>query len=97
MAVQATLEHRSRFGFGEMPAIQEQVVRIVRNFAARRQSRDWHTLQRDKSQRVLSAMGKKSVPVPNGDETHGAVCLLQGRDLKKHLQITRSLPDWIAR
>lgn len=97
VAVQATLEHRSRFGFGEMPAIQEQVVRIVRNFAAGRYPRDGHALQSDKSQRVLCAVGEESVPVPDGDEPHGAVRLLEGRDLTKHFKFTRAFPDRIAR
>jgi hypothetical protein len=42
-------------------------------------------LQRDKSQRVLCALGKESVPVTDRDETHGTVPLLQGRDPAKHL------------
>jgi hypothetical protein len=42
-------------------------------------------------------MGKESVPVSNGYETHGAVRLLQGRDLTKYLKFTRAFPDWIAR
>jgi hypothetical protein len=96
MAVEATLEHRGRFEFGQMAAIQEQTVRVARNFAAGREPRDWHALQRDKSQRALSAMGKESLPVPDGDETHGAVPLLQGRDLAKHLEFTCTFPGGIA-
>jgi hypothetical protein len=64
-----------------MAAIQEQTVWVERDFAAGCQSRNRNALKRDKSQRVLSALGEESVPVPDGNEAHGAVSLLQGRDL----------------
>ena len=80
-----------------MAAIQEQIVRVLGNFAAGCQSRDGHALKCDKTQCALSAVGKEPVPVPNGDETHGAVPLLQGRDPTKHLELTRAFPNGIAR
>jgi hypothetical protein len=67
VAAQATLEHRRRFGFSQMAAIQEQVIRILRNFAPGRQSCDGHTLQGDEAKRVLGPMGKESMAVPNRD------------------------------
>lgn len=97
MAVQATRKHRGGLGFAQTAAIEEKIVRIARNLAAGSQPRDRHALKRRKAQRVLGAMGKKSVPVPNGDEGHGAVRLLQGRDLAKHLHFARAFPGRITR
>ncbi len=97
MAAEATLEHRCRLELGQMAAIQEQTVGVVRDLASGRQSRDRNALQGDKAKRVLGAVGKESVPVPNGDETHGTMSLLQGRDLAEHLEFARAFADGIAR
>jgi hypothetical protein len=84
-AVEATFEHGGGFEFAQAAAIQEQSVWVVRNFAAGRETRDRYAVECDESQRVLGAVGKESVPVPNGDETDGAVPFLKGCDPTKHL------------
>jgi hypothetical protein len=77
IAAKAALEYQGRLGVTQVPTIQEQAIRIGRDLAALRQSRDWHALKGDKSKRALRAVGKESIAVTDGDKSHGPMALLK--------------------